>query len=958
MPDSSSVAPTACRRIWSLAERDPRRAVPLARRALDRSRAGDPVAWARYTLGYALLCWERFDDARPHLLAAQAAFEAAGQALPALRCRYALALADLAQLGRPDLERELPALAEQLDRAGAPDLATRARLYQAVLFNVQGRSAEAEALLDRVAPSIAEPADRARWLLVRGVAALARGAPVLSADLLEQAGRLFADLHNPLETAKCRFQLGSALLRQEKLDLALAQYRRAERTFRQIDLPLRLAWCAKSSGLLLARLGRYDEALRAILTALQQFTRLDRIADIGGCQLNFGVIYFYAGRWEAALACYERAEALYDAAGVLAERLVARRNRAIVYRAQGRYAEAQALLAELEDRARAGDDQAELAEIVMEQAGVLAATGQIDNSAARYQQARDLFSRLGNLLGAADCALDQGWLAIERGAAGEALDHFRFVEPIVARHPYHRWRTDYGLARCAEAGGDAAAALARYQAALATVADLRQRLVSEDLSSGLYAQAARLHVDALRLASARGDAALAIEIGESQRALVLRRLLAARLADLPGEYAAEHERLRAQIGALLGRPPDERGADDADLDRALAEYGDLLLHARHAGPTAAAPLDPPLDLAGTRAALTAAYGADWTALLYIVSGDTLLIGTITPERLLLVQTPYDAQLRRLIAQASRPEHRRFTYRDMPYRLGRAARPWAGLCELAERLLPGQARERLHPGHRLLIVPGGELHALPWAALRLGDAWLVERAVVQLAPSLATWQSLAGRGYAPSGDALLVGCSAFGERAAALPAVAGELLAVARRWPGDCAQLLDDRATRAALLDRSSSGELERYGLLHFATHAQLLPARGLAAHLKLSDGDMLLPEVAGLRLGGGLVALSACDGAAADALPGEELLSLSWAFLAAGARGVLASLWPADDEAARGLMAAFYGELDQLHDAPAALAQTQRTLLANGGPAADPASWASFVFTGAGRLRTYSALHS
>ncbi|MBK9710143.1 MAG: CHAT domain-containing protein [Kouleothrix sp.] len=953
MHDSSAVAPTACRRIRSLAERDPRRAVPLARRALDQPQVIDPAAraWARYTLGYALLCWERFDDARPHLLAAQVAFEAVGQALPALRCRFALALADLTQ-GRPDLERELPALAEQLDRAGAPDLATRARLYQAVLFNVQGRSAEAEALLDRIAPLIAEPADRARWLLVRGVAALARGDPALSADLLEQAGRMFADLHNPLEAAKCRFQLGSALLRQEKLDLALAQYRRAERTFRQIDLPLRLAWCAKGSGLLLARLGRYDEALRAILTALQQFTRLGRIADIGGCQLNFGVIYFYAGRWEAALACYERAEALYDATDVLAERLVARRNRAIVYRAQGRYAEAQALLAELEDRARAGGNQAELAEIVMEQAGVLAATGQIDDSAARYQQARDLFGQLGNLLGAADCALDQGWLAIERGAAGKALDHFRFVEPIVARHPYHRWRTDYGLARCAEASGDAAVALDRYQAALATVADLRQRLVSEELSSGLYAQAARLHVDALRLATAQGDAALAIEIGESQRALVLRRLLAARLAALPGEYAAEHERLRAQIGILLDRPHDERGAGDDTLDRVLAAYGDLLLQARHGGAAPPpAPLDPPLDLAGTRAALIAAYGADWTALLYIVSGDTLLIGTITPERQLLAQTPYDAQLRRLIAQASRPEHRRFTYRDMPYRLGRAARPWAGLGELAGRLLPGQARERLHPGHRLLIVPAGPLHALPWAALRLGDAWLIERAVVQLAPSLATWQSLAGRGHAPSGDALLVGCSAFGERAAALPAVAGELHAVARRWPGDCAQLLDDRATRAALLDRSSSGELERYGLLHFATHAQLLPARGLAAHLKLWDGDMLLPEVAGLRLGGGLVALSACDGAAAAALPGEELLSLSWAFLAAGARGVLASLWPADDEAARGFMAAFYGELDQLHDAPAALAQTQRTLLANGGPAAEPESWASFVFTGAGRLR-------
>jgi CHAT domain-containing protein len=224
-------------------------------------------------------------------------------------------------------------------------------------------------------------------------------------------------------------------------------------------------------------------------------------------------------------------------------------------------------------------------------------------------------------------------------------------------------------------------------------------------------------------------------------------------------------------------------------------------------------------------------------------------------------------------------------------------------------------------------------------------------VVQVVPSLTTWQILAARPQADSNCALLVGCSDFGNRAPPLPAVAAELAAVAAFWQDVCNEVRDEQATRASLLDRAASGELSSYQLLHLASHAQLLPARGLAAHLKLSDGDLLLPEVASLRLGGGLVVLSACYGAAADALPGEEVLSLSWAFLAAGAGSVLASMWPTEDRAALPFMAAFYDALHKYGDAALALASAQRTLIAAqrpDDPATEPQCWGSFVLTGVG----------
>lgn len=79
--------------------------------------------------------------------------------------------------------------------------------------------------------------------------------------------------------------------------------------------------------------------------------------------------------------------------------------------------------------------------------------------------------------------------------------------------------------------------------------------------------------------------------------------------------------------------------------------------------------------------------------------------------------------------------------------------------------------------------------------------------------------------------------------------------------------------------------MRRYGLIHVATHGQLVTTSGLFAHLKLADDDLRYDDIVHIGLAGALVVLAACEGAAAEVLPGEEVLSLSRAFLAAGARG-------------------------------------------------------------------------
>jgi CHAT domain-containing protein len=961
MTDSRNHIPAACRRLHDLAERDPRRTVPLARRALAQISADDPLAyaWAQYTLGWALLCWERFEAARPELRAAWEAFATHGAQLAALRCRHALLLADLMQFARPNLEQEFAELAQQFEQAGAPLDAARAWLYQAVLFNVLGRPAEAESVLRRIAPSIMQDdgSDWARLLRVQGVAAILLSDYSRAINLLTQAEQYFLSIANRLELAKCWYQQAWAALRRENLESALVDYERAAHIFNQLDVPLHCAFSAKNVGLVLTRLGMYDRALHEIMIALKHFTALRRTADIGGCQLNLGNIYFYTARWEAAEACYSRAEDLYVLGNVVSERLIAQRNRAMVYRAQGRRAEAAALLSSIEVKLLEFQNWAELAEIWSEQAGLFADDGQIDDALARYQQASDLFVQVGNLLGSADCAMEQGFLLLRRDAVDQASKYFQYAAPKVVHHPYDCWRVDYGLARCAEARNDTPEALLYYRTAITTVAALRRRLANEQVSSSLFAQAARLHADALRLAAASGDVQALLAFGEQQRALVLARMIDQRAAPLPEEYQAQDERLRRQISLLSSVRPSERQAHASALDNVLDAYGELLLHARHSVPAPLPTLstldEDAFDLSRVRAALGARYGQDWTALVYTINDDTLLIGVITPDDLILESTPYDPALQRMIERAGQAEFRQYIYRDLPYLQGQSAQRWVTPRTLTDRLLPERVRRRLGPTHRLLIVPAGPLHTLPWAALRLADAWLAEQAIIQLAPSLSIWQSLAARHPAHGDAALLLGCSDYDARAAPLPAVGAEIEVVAKRWPGACFQLRDEQATRTALLDRSASGELIQYGLLHMACHAQLLPARGLAAHLKLWDGDLLLPEIAGLRLGGGLVVLSACAGAAADTLPGEEILSLSWAFLAAGANAVIAGMWPLDDQAAVPIMAGLYQELRSAGDAAAALARAQRALIAadpsEGAHLIEPQDWGSFVLVGEGR---------
>jgi CHAT domain-containing protein len=427
----------------------------------------------------------------------------------------------------------------------------------------------------------------------------------------------------------------------------------------------------------------------------------------------------------------------------------------------------------------------------------------------------------------------------------------------------------------------------------------------------------------LDLAAAHQEAETVLALADQHRTLALQRQMT-RVAqhippDLQACYVQQQERLRIQMAT------DDIPA--AHRDALIAEYTDLLLRIRHTTPVP--PNLPPAlpDLAMLRPQLTAAYPDGWVILSYATSGTDLLIVTIDAMAITLTRTPRDAQFHKLVMQASTAAYRDYTYRDLPRRLDPERPAWQGVTELTTRLLPAAVRARLHPDLRLLIIPSEPLHTLPWAVLRWNDAWLCQQAILHLLPALALW-SPPHHVSPETSAALLLGCSQFGSRTQPLPHASAELDLVAAHWPGPVTRWHDAAATRAALQQATADGSLRHYQVLHITSHAQLVGTQGLLAHIKLWDADLLQDEVARLTLDHALVVLSTCDGAASEVLPGDEVLSLSHAFLAAGARMVVASLWPVYDQAMQALLAEFYAALVRGADAPTALAHAQRTAIA------------------------------
>jgi CHAT domain-containing protein len=198
-----------------------------------------------------------------------------------------------------------------------------------------------------------------------------------------------------------------------------------------------------------------------------------------------------------------------------------------------------------------------------------------------------------------------------------------------------------------------------------------------------------------------------------------------------------------------------------------------------------------------------------------------------------------------------------------------------------------------------------------------------------------WARLQARPPRPLRRALVVGVGGAG-----LPQVATEVAAVAAAFGAGATLLAEAQATRAAVLAGAADAEL-----LHLACHGRFRADSPAFSELRLHDGPLTLLDLGHARLGADLVTLSACDTGISRVAPGGELRGLVRACMLAGARNVLATLWPVQDEASARLMGDFYRGL-RAGNAPAVSLHAAQRAAAAGG--AHPWLWAGHQLHGRG----------
>jgi len=266
-------------------------------------------------------------------------------------------------------------------------------------------------------------------------------------------------------------------------------------------------------------------------------------------------------------------------------------------------------------------------------------------------------------------------------------------------------------------------------------------------------------------------------------------------------------------------------------------------------------------------------------------------------------------------------------------------------KLSEILL-GPVRPLLASAQRILLVPDRSLYSLNFETLPDPDnpsKYFIERATLELAPSLDILAD--PRPPASSaGSLLLIGdpVQAIDEYPR-LPFAASEIERIAKMLPPSKQKVL---AGAEAYPDAYRDARPGQFSWIHFAAHAVVNQGSPLDSALILSrhgSGFQLSArDVMNVPLNANLVTLSACRSAGARTYSGEGQVGLSWAFLRAGARSVVAGLWDVTDRSTAALMADFYRQLSQKVPPVEALRHAKLSLLGDGNVYQKPFYWGPF----------------
>ncbi len=743
--------------------------------------------------------------------------------------------------------------------------------------------------------------------------------------------------------------LANALAWQFRLREAAERYEYALDHARQSGLDLRQAEIECNLGNLALAQGRYDQALDYLECSRRRYANLGMPHESAYAEQELAEAYLDLNMAAEAATIYARVTPTFAALGMRAEQAWALAHHGQAALLLGRHNEAARLLATAHQLFAAEGNLVSVALVTLFEAQLAYQRGAYAETVAATQATEEVFARAGNY----GRALLARWL---RGEALRLLGRFDQARMVLEatlhdaeqhRLPQiaHRCYTALGL--LAVACGDMSQGEAALQRAVTMIEELRAPLPSDDIRTafgadklGPYAALIRLCLDSTpaRVADALGYAerararALAEMLGRSVQMLAQPRdafetQLVERLTELREELNWLYGRLTR---ALTGDEPDATSSDDlsAAVQEREAAILELSRQLQLRGGMLAGAVEP-LDLAGLQqdlgpeTALVAYYSLDGAILAFLVTDTTVDVVRDLADQFhveeIIGQLRFQIDAMRRTAQFS-PVHRQQLLRRAQHHLGKL-----------HALLLAPLEQRLGV-RRLVVVPHGMLHYVPFHALYDGERYVVEQREMCMVPGVSVLRHCLTRPPSQRRRAVLLGVPD-----ARAPRVRDEVLALAPLFP-ESVILLGHQAGVADLCHHAPTADI-----LHLACHGSFRPDNPLFSALHLADGRFTTRDAYTLDLHCDLVVLSACETGVSTVAPGDELIGLARGFFAAGAPALLVSLWTVDDASTATLMTHFYLRL-RAGDTPArALQLAQCELMRDH---AHPFFWAPFMLMG------------
>lgn len=888
--------------------------------------------------------------------------------------------------------REAAAIAEAIGDARLHALSTRAEANALSVGGNNQLSVERHSVAIAAFERLEDHAELARTLSASLQPLLLIGRYDEALASAERARTLFEAQGDAVRIARLDVMIGNLLHRQDRFADAMICYERAHQALARLGDADGVLSAIHNKAVTLTTLNNFRDALAAYTEARRLAVERGLDQAVGQADYNIAWLYYLRGEYSRAIELLhtaagaarrtgdgyhaalslldlseiylelnlsvdaremaEQAHTRFNDLGMGYEAAKALANAATSYGQEGKVFHAIELFAEARERMVRENNQVWPSLIDLYQAILLVDEGRLFEARRLGLAALDRFEASGlagkaalSLLLLARIGLRLDDAVEARRRCESAIETLSDVEsPILIYHA--RLLLGHALTR----SGDSAGAYASYQIARDALETLRSRLNGEELKIAFVKNKGEVYERLVQLCldgeAGTGGFEQAFTLVEQAKSRTLFDLMFQPVHALAREEGSESQlahtirELREELNWYYHlveleqlRPGDnsddrlsafqrEIGAREKEMARTVRELtltgapqSDLL-----------APTVYSLD------EIRRALPADTTLVEFFTVEDRIILCLVDRERVEMapvsVMSRVASQIRMLQFQFSK------------FRLG------AEYLKTFERALLSATHAHLHEiftellapvwpqlkGRRLVIVPHGALHYVPFHALFDGEQYITDACAVSYAPSASIYarcqQQASGGGH----GALVLGVA--DDQA---PLIDEEAKAVAAVLP-EARLCIGPDATEQVL--RTSGRDCR---IVHIASHGYFRPENPMFSGIRLGDTYLNVYDLYRLRLKADLVTLSGCATGANVAAAGDELLGITRGLFCAGAHTLLLSLWNVHDESTAALMTRLYRRIADGTAPVDALRDTMRDLRSEH---PHPYYWAPFVLTG------------